>query len=505
MSSGRAPAVLAVLAIEALGCSPTVVWYGHSPDRRHEVEIVESLSSQSVRLDGEQGEAFLGIAPEALLFSPDGKRLAYAAQDAEGWHLVVNGASGPGHEGIGDVAFSPDGKSMAYVALDRDRWQVFRNGEADPAFAALLEGTLRFSADGVHLAYVARTTGGVSAVLDGRVGPSYDGIANLAFAAPDGELGYVARRGQHSRLVLDGIEGPAFDAIGEVVFASGHSAYGALQEPGWVAVLDGVVQQTYDRVDAFRLTSDGRHWAYVARREQRHYVVRDGIESEPYAQVDQRTLGFAPDGRLAYAAISLGPADPSGARTAAGLRMVLDGSPGASFDALEPPVFAPRGKRWGYVGKRAGQAFVVLDGRESVPYRWASDLTFSQDGTQHAYLARQARAGMVVRNDSRTALPPLVRGSLVLDDTGRHFACVVAVRSVRQFYLVVDGLPLRVFDLGELAAALALLPADQQLTGRIDAALIRRWVRAELELELERNALELELERNALELELERK
>jgi hypothetical protein len=494
MSSSRPPAWLVVLGVATLGCSPTVVWYGHSPDRRHEVEIVESASSQRIRVDGEEGEPFRGIAPEALAYSPDGTRLAYAAEDATGWHLVVDGVPGPAHAGIGQVTFSPNGKSIAYVALDRDRWRAFRDQVPGRAFPAVLEDTLRFSADGAHLAYVARTQKGVSAVLDEHVGPSYDGT-----------LGYVARRGQRSRLVLDGAEGLEVDAIGEVVFANGHSAYAALREPAWVAVVDGVVGQPYDRVDALRLTLDGQHVAYVARRGRQQLVVHDGVESAPYPLVEQRTLTFAPDGRLAYVASPPAPADPAEARPPGGMHLVLDGSPGPAFDEIEPPVFAPRGRRWGYLAKRAGKAFVIVDGRESVPYRWASDLTFSQDGARHAYLARQGRAGMVVRDDSRTALPPLVRGSLVLDATGRHFACVVAVRSVRQFYLVVDGLPRRVFDLGELAAALALLPAEKQLTGRIDAALIRRWVRAELELELERNERALGLDPNAPAPELERK
>jgi hypothetical protein len=276
------------------------------------VEVVEEPGGQTLRIDGEAGQAFDGIAPEAIVFSMDGKRLAYAAEDWQGWHVVVDGQCGPARAGIGELLFSPDAKSFAYAALDDGHWRVIRDDAPGPPFEALLQGTLRFSADGVHLAYAALAQGKVHAVLDQDAGPAYDGIANLGFITENGRLAYVARKGDRTRVVVDGSEGPAYDAIGEVAWHSGHYAFAALREPSWIAVLDGVEQQPYDRVDALRLAPGGKHLAYVARRGAHELVVLDGVESEPYRSVRHATLGFAPDGRLSYAASAVVPPAEAG-------------------------------------------------------------------------------------------------------------------------------------------------------------------------------------------------
>ena len=65
-------------------CGPTLVWHGKSPDRLHDVRVVERRG-QFVEHDGRRGPTFDGIAIGALAFSPDSTRLAYAASRGASW------------------------------------------------------------------------------------------------------------------------------------------------------------------------------------------------------------------------------------------------------------------------------------------------------------------------------------------------------------------------------------------------------------------------------------
>jgi hypothetical protein len=152
--------------------------------------------------------------------------------------------------------------------------------------------------------------------------------------------------------------------------------------------------------------------------------------------------------------------------------MFLDGVPGPAFDQIDAPVFADR--RWGYLARRGGRAFAIIDGRESVAYDAVSDLIFSRDGHKHAYVARIGATEMVVHHRGRSAFPKVVAGTLAYDARGEHWACIIGDVRTRRFYLAIDGRPRRRFDLGELAAHTTRATSH-------DAEVLRRWVAADLE------------------------
>ncbi len=163
-----------------------------------------------------------------------------------------------------------------------------------------------------------------------------------------------------------------------------------------------------------------------------------------------------------------------------GIRMVIDGEPSDPYDDVSDPVFAAGADHWGFLGQRAGRTVVVIDGLESVPYTMASDLTFTADGRGHAYLARRGPHDGVVWNDQRSAVPEPVQGTLVLHPSGRHWACLAAIRDTSALHLVVDGVPTKRFAMDELTAELARSRAAP-LTWRTAAtAWIRRWVELEM-------------------------
>ena len=96
--------------------------------------------------------------------SPDGKRVAFAAENAEiaqmqAWVFVVDGEMGPKNVAIGNWTFSANSKHVAYVAQPRQgfssnypwgggAWVVFLDGKAGSEYSVVIPDTLRFGSDG---------------------------------------------------------------------------------------------------------------------------------------------------------------------------------------------------------------------------------------------------------------------------------------------------------------------------------------------------------------------
>jgi len=72
---------------------------------------------QFVVVDGLPGSEYDGIAEGGLVFSPDGKRIAYGAKNGNKWFVVIDGKPGPEYDDIvqREPTFQPDG-SFAYLA-----------------------------------------------------------------------------------------------------------------------------------------------------------------------------------------------------------------------------------------------------------------------------------------------------------------------------------------------------------------------------------------------------
>ena len=102
-------------------------------------------------------------------------------------------------------------------------------------------------------------------MIDGRIGPPYEGIGDLEFS-PDGRhLGYVAREGSTARLIVDGTGGSPHDAISE-----------------------------------FRFAPSGPGTAYLARDAGRWFMIHGDTRLGPYASA--RALTYALGGSLIFVA-----------------------------------------------------------------------------------------------------------------------------------------------------------------------------------------------------------
>jgi len=179
-----------------------------SPDSRHVAYVARKAEREvAVVLDG----AAQAVLPyETALsdpqFSPDSQHLACVCWDKGRIIVVLDGkpvseVPAPEVNFVQALTFSPDGRRLAF-AVERlggnmTAWhRVVVDGTPQKEYESMPVKALTFSPDGRHVAYVVTWggwSGGYRVVMDGQEGPKYPKIypASVAFSAA-GELTFLA-------------------------------------------------------------------------------------------------------------------------------------------------------------------------------------------------------------------------------------------------------------------------------------------------------------------------
>jgi hypothetical protein len=204
----------------------------------------------TLTVDGAQVATFLSILK--IIFSADGR------------HVVAVGTTGKSNElsifkdGAmmridGDrvrpnsLSVTADGSRVAYaVARGDNHWAVVAD-QLSPQPAVEGVGSLIFSTDGKHIAYLAKNSGKIHVVVDGVAGPDWDDVALLSFA-PTGAVVYAAksRSGQANNwaILYSGHEVGRCDVLlpgGQFVFDSGSSFHTICLRQGTVYSLHAAI------------------------------------------------------------------------------------------------------------------------------------------------------------------------------------------------------------------------------------------------------------------------
>jgi hypothetical protein len=289
------------------------------------------------------------IAPEDLdyhVFSPDGRRVAYIAQQGGKQFVVVGKDRGETFDKVSFPVFSPDGQRVAYIAQQGEAKYVVADGEKSEGFDEVW--SLLFSPDGQTLAYRVQQGGQVVAVVGGNKGEAFDSVESIVFSADGKSVAYGAKSGNKWYVVVDGEKGTAYDFIG----------------------LDSIV-----------FSPDGQTLGYLAKEGDKWFAVIGNERGPEFDTMGSKSQSFGPDGRAAYSG-----------KIGKKWYTVVDGIKSAEYDAVWPPVFGPYGKTTAFVARQGKKKFVVV-GDTAEPLQFddmsSNSLLFGPDGRRVAYKAKQ--------------------------------------------------------------------------------------------------------------------
>ena len=142
-----------------------------------------------------------------LRFSPVGSRLAYSARRGLEYFIVEGGKEHGPYDNIqrGSLVFSPDGKNLAWAAFGSDaKWHVCLNGKTIDSGCDRVVSQITFSPGVSVPAYVGRyvSDGKPSFALSfgGKIGRKYDAIwmgdGGKLFVQENGSVKYFAKSGR---------------------------------------------------------------------------------------------------------------------------------------------------------------------------------------------------------------------------------------------------------------------------------------------------------------------
>lgn len=124
-------------------------------------------------VDGRESQAFDRIVCGPV-FSPDGKRVAYAAKQGKTAFAVIDGRKSRTHDDVPQIIFGPKGRRVAYIAERGKKSYVVVDGKEGAEYGSVHPSTLCFSPDGRRLAYVAHKSNSRIVVVDATEGRPYD-------------------------------------------------------------------------------------------------------------------------------------------------------------------------------------------------------------------------------------------------------------------------------------------------------------------------------------------
>ena len=167
-----------------------------SPDgRRVAYAARRDKETSTVIVDGEPGPVLPSIVAGPV-FSPDSQHVAVVISEGDAKILVVDGVKTAGSAASGtdfivDLAFAANNRRGAYIGIDggnmyeqgytrRARRRVYVDGTPGPEYNALYLGQLQFTPDGAHITYVVglseKPTRVAFVVVDRLEGKRYDDI-----------------------------------------------------------------------------------------------------------------------------------------------------------------------------------------------------------------------------------------------------------------------------------------------------------------------------------------
>lgn len=331
------------------------------------------------------------VSNDDIVFSPDGRSVAYAAErDRRKEAVVVNNTRQPEYDWVYGPTFSPDGKKVAYVAVKEidwkrwldpntpnfergGKWFVVDNGrEIGPYDNAEL---VSYSPDGGRTAFGAMSGNKWFIVAGEKAGEQFDWVGVPVFSST-GQIAYLAQLGKRWLVVKETQKGPNYDGVSNPVWSRDGErlAYAAKKGSKWRVVTDNTITiGEFEAVQYLQFRGDGTP-AFVGYRKSRAFVVVGSKEFE--AGEDVMSLCFSEDGgTMAYES-----------KVKGSWYIVSGPKKTGPFKNFVGIAISPDGKRVAYSSYDGVWRFVLDDATVHQSSDMASGVRFSKDGAHVAYV-----------------------------------------------------------------------------------------------------------------------
>ncbi len=253
-----------------------------SPGYAQKTNSGEPISVTEIRM-GTAPHEVLSPTKGGLFLSRDNLHFGYIEPSAanefgvkDSYRVVVDGKQEADYKSIrGSVEFSLDSKHYAYLAEQSDGYVVVVDGKAQKAQKGIRAKRFELSGDGKHWAYLlTRPNKKTVVVVDGVEGSECDDAGYVFFSADSKRYYYEYKIDKHSYLMLDQkVFGP-YDSLSRESWSanSDHFCFLAKRPDGWHAILDGKEGAATEEIaksdfrDVFEMSPNGGLVAYVSKK-----------------------------------------------------------------------------------------------------------------------------------------------------------------------------------------------------------------------------------------------
>jgi hypothetical protein len=424
-----------------------------SPDGKRHAYAARSGEEVVVVVDGKEvyrAPFQRAAAPVSMLgFTPDSKRYYFYTPTADTMHsfsLNMDGKAEPPVQQLPVLVFSPDGSRYAYLAT----------GAADKQPILVVDGQkqtyfgerIRFTPDGKRLVSVGRNEQNQETVLvDGQPLVSASRIKQVAMSNA-GTIGVVAIEsgGTENNLYLDGKRVEGVENVFNLWFSPDGKRWAAkcVKVSDLWMVIDGQRGQTYQQVGDPVFTADSSRVIYQARAGNRNFMVVNGQEQEGMNVIRIPVITSEQGDGYLYA----------GGETLKQIKLVHNGKVIGPLPDIRTAFISPDGKRHGFTSHPGAlSSDLYIDGQKLdgvVGDR--REVLFSPDSRHFAAYFRPTGGndGLLVN----TTMLPIPQGARIpqilgFSPDGKHLAWSAQVRGddrVTRTIVCVDSKQVAAFD-----------------------------------------------------------
>jgi hypothetical protein len=240
---------------------------------------------------------------------------------------------------------------------------------------------ITFSPDGKHVAGKCQTSAGAYAmIVDGKKGPEYQLITDLAWAPDGSRVMYKGFQGRKYFVVTGDTESDGYQSVDSLKFAGGGKRAGFIARAGaasspYAVVIDGKPLPRSDQtaLSGFGMSPDGSRWAAVAGIGTALTLVVDGVDQGGFLlqgfarDWHGAKYVFSPDSKhlVAFGQPKAAPGAPNSGLFIDGryLRLATNATMGASY--AYNPTFTADGRHLVFLAEDGGaqRQTLYVDGK----------------------------------------------------------------------------------------------------------------------------------------------